>query len=588
MHFSLIPKDGSETSRISVSPDVSGRIVLKPEEVSGEVEAIEFHDEFFTAQAGEDGFLLAPSYFSSGDSVYADFIPREDCEKVFDEIAMPLYASGKPGHVIMVIVEGMEYEFDLVCGVKDGRYYMYPRFKLECGFYEPIILHCHHFTGENADIAALARFYRDEVLLKQERPLRERVKDQPVLKQALLGPKVRIRMGWKAMPPVVIEQDPRMPQPVHCALTFDRMRDIIDAFKKAGIDNAEFCLVGWNVGGHDGQYPDLLPVEPSCGGEEALKRLNEYARSQGYLIGAHTNNHDSYSGAETFAMRDMQRGKDGNVLMGGKWCGGQSRFICPKVTNDKYLERDMNTVKDLGFAGTHYFDVTALVCQSPCFHPDHPLNRKQASECRRESFAVARQTFGASSSEGCLPYAIGTLDYGLYMLWTAKKSGEDIGIFNHSFPFRFIAEHGLVHYNCYSNTVNAPLKDDPSAALLNLALGGQPCFYYYSKFRKDSPWGQVDLTADGPEDLAAGVELIRKDYECYKKFRDLQLLFIQDIRSPGENVIETCYEDGTRTLFNGTSAEYRWNGGFNSPPLSLARISADGNLVTLCKANLEV
>ena len=46
-----------------------------------------------------------------------------------------------------------------------------------------------------------------------------------------------------------------------------------EAMKNAGIDKAELCLVGWNVRGHDGRWPQAFPVEPALGGEEELHWL---------------------------------------------------------------------------------------------------------------------------------------------------------------------------------------------------------------------------------------------------------------------------------------------------------------------------
>ena len=47
----------------------------------------------------------------------------------------------------------------------------------------------------------------------------------------------------------------------------------IKEFKSQGIDKAEFCLVGWNVSGHDGRFPQLSPVEERLGGEKKLRKF---------------------------------------------------------------------------------------------------------------------------------------------------------------------------------------------------------------------------------------------------------------------------------------------------------------------------
>ena len=55
--------------------------------------------------------------------------------------------------------------------------------------------------------------------------------------------------------------------PVTAYVTFDRVKDIIDACDAAGVGKAEYCLVGWNYRGHDGRWPQMFPVEPLLGGE---------------------------------------------------------------------------------------------------------------------------------------------------------------------------------------------------------------------------------------------------------------------------------------------------------------------------------
>ena len=123
--------------------------------------------------------------------------------------------------------------------------------------------------------------------------------------------------------------------------------------------------------------------------------------------------------------------------------------------------------------------------------------------------------------------------------------------------------------------MNAPLKDDRKLPLLNLAYGGRPMFYYYSKFRKDSPWGNRDLLCGTEKELREGVEIIRQDYERYKKMRDLQYEFIDDILEPAENVVVTVYGNGMKTIFNGSDHEFRYETGDVIPPLTLARFSPE-------------
>ncbi|MBP5182357.1 MAG: hypothetical protein J6331_04950 [Lentisphaeria bacterium] len=575
MFFEIGRKNGG-TQRIEAKETFDGRIVLDKGVVPGDAETISFHDDAFTAQTGEKGFFLIPSVAFCQETRLTFFREREDAEEVFRDNDMPLFARAGEGKALLAVVEGMKLDYELVVGVKAGQYYLYPRFLMETGMYENIVLKYFRLTGEEATPAGMARTYRN-VLLKggEVRPLRERVREQSILAESLTGPQVRVRMGWKPMPPAVLEQDRNDPPPVHVAVTFDRFRDVLEEFKKQGIDHAEFCLVGWNKGGHDGQYPDLLPVEEALGGEEALKKLTKRAKEMGYLMGAHTNIYDSYSSAERWKKEDMIFTEKGEAAKGGQWCGGQSYLICPKQTQKKFVEEDMNVLKELGFNGTQYFDVNSILPPLPCHNPGHPLNRKEAAFWRNESFRTARKYFGATSSEGSLDFAVPALDFALYIRFLQPEKPHPM--LDEMVPFREIVYHGILHYNYSPRTVNAPLKEDPRLPFLALAFGAQPMFYYYSKFLKDSPWGDRDLECGTDKALKDGVAMIRREYDSYKLLRDLQYLFIDEIRELEKDVFVTRYEDGTCTFFNGSNSDKVFRG-VTARPLTLVRLDPDNRV----------
>ncbi|MBO4631710.1 MAG: hypothetical protein J5858_07285 [Lentisphaeria bacterium] len=578
MHFEIKRKNGALEKAVVQAAD-GCRVILKRSAVPIDAESICFYDEDFSAEAGDSGFFLMPSLYYCHDTMLTRFTNRADTEGVYPENDMPLYACSRNGKMILAIVEGMEMDYELVIGVKDGHYYLYPRFRLETGMDEDIVIRYYLLSGEDSTPGGMARFYRKYLLDHgMIRPMRERIKEQSILAESLMGPQTRVRMAWKPMPPEILEQDRNNPPPVHAAVTFDRFQDVIREFRKQGIDHAEFCLVGWNKGGHDGQYPDLLPVEEALGGEEALKHLTRCAKENGYLMGAHTNIYDSYSSAARWERSDMIHTQNGEVDKGGKWCGGQSYLICPKQAHEKLVTEDMDTLARLGFNGTHYFDVNSMIGPRPCYNPAHPLSRKEAAQWRIKSFEAARSRFGAVSSEGSLGFAMGSLDFALYAIF--GKPDKPFPMLDEAVPFRQIVYHGIVHYNYSAKTVNAPLKDDPKLPLWALANGAQPMYYYYSKFRTDSPWGNNDLECGTDEQLRKGVAMIREGYENYKKLRDLQYLFIDDIQEPEKDILITRYEDGTVTVCNGSSGSYRYHG-IAVNPLSLARLSPEGRVTAV-------
>ena len=100
--------------------------------------------------------------------------------------------------------------------------------------------------------------------------------------------------------------------PVKVACDFDRVGDILEELKRQGVDKAEICLVGWNVKGHDGRWPQAFPVCEELGGEEKLRALIQKAQKMGYQITCHTNSTDQYEIADCYDAENTR------VLRNGK------------------------------------------------------------------------------------------------------------------------------------------------------------------------------------------------------------------------------------------------------------------------------
>lgn len=103
----------------------------------------------------------------------------------------------------------------------------------------------------------------------------------PEIKYAADSLYIRVRLAWKPAPSPVEDQTPETEPPLHVACTFEDVERIMRSYKEAGVDKAEFCLVGWNSKGHDGRWPQVFPVEEELGGEEGLLKLIAEAKRLG-------------------------------------------------------------------------------------------------------------------------------------------------------------------------------------------------------------------------------------------------------------------------------------------------------------------
>lgn len=217
-----------------------------------------------------------------------------------NEWHLPIGGIKKSDGAYYYIVKGLRHEHAATARAKGGEYSLSIVFnigKMAFKPYEDIEVEFRRLGGKDADYSAIARDYRKYLLDSGAcRPISERL--SPELAYACDAPELRIRLAWKPAPPKIEEQTVENEPEVIVKMTFGEVEDFISGLKAAGVEKAQICLVGWNVSGHDGRWPTAFPVEPRLGGEEGLKKLVKFARSQGYQIVCHTNSTDIYSISE--------------------------------------------------------------------------------------------------------------------------------------------------------------------------------------------------------------------------------------------------------------------------------------------------
>lgn len=545
--------DGS-TKIVSI-PDFSRELVLKVNDLPENLSYVDIFPEYFTAETGELGSFVIPSVEGSHHAAQTFFTKRVDVETCYPESSMPIFGICRENEAIMALVTGMRFEYSLIVGVHQGNYYLYPRFVLNGErAYEDIEITYITLNGAEACWQGMARYYRKFQLdCGNCRPLKKRAAENPVLAELCEGIEVRIRLAWKPVPSTVAEQTPETEPPVHAELTFRQVSEIIDEFHRQGIEHANFCLVGWNIGGHDGRFPDLFPVEPKCGTAEEFQAIFTKARSYGYLITCHTNLSEGYSIAKRFDLDNTLKRKDGTPERGGNWGGGKSYVLCPEQAYKVYLKDDMQMMKELGCCGAHYFDVISIWPPQACYDKRHPLTRRENAMWRSKILQAARDEIGASASEGGWDSCIGALDYALYPAFFFKEASEKYPLLDKAIPLWFMVYHGILLYNCFTASVNANIKHDKALRLYNYAWGGRPITYINSSFIKGlNPWGEEDLRCESMEQFSRELMTVKLDYDQYRSFRTLQFETIIDYQEPVEGVMVITYSNGWGMLTNAT------------------------------------
>lgn len=522
--------------------------VFLPQEQVGEgCKYVDFLYDEFCATSGDEGYFVVPLEAQTG-TYMIRFTPREDTEYVSVFSCMSCYGWNKGEQGTLVIITGMKYDYGMVAGVQEGMYYLYPRFYMDGDYpYEDIAVRLYRL--ELGDYSAMARTYRQYQIEELGCvPLKNRVQADPRLRKSAEAINVRIRQGWKPVPPPVEEQTLETEPEMHTACTFDRVGELAREFKRQGIEKTEFCLVGWNTRGHDGRFPQIFPVEEKLGGEEALRHLIRTVKELGYGIVCHDDATAAYRIADCWDEEYILKHKDGSLYKRPKlWAGGRPYKICPQREYEKFEVPNMEKLSDLGFEGIHYIDVITILELLKCYDQAHPCTRKDSAMWYRRIMKLARERFGGFSSEGSYDFAADCLDYILYASFHLDDQNTP-DICDEHIPFWQIAYHGIILYNPGTFTLNYSVKQKANR-LKYFEYGGRPLAVYYANFRSGEKWldhwmGREDLLCDTDEQLRFSVEKVKQMAQDYALMEKVRFAFMDRHEKLAEGIFRTTYSNG--------------------------------------------
>ena len=554
----------SET--VSLAPSADGETLRLGREkiVSMKAKRLDIVPDFGAAKKGEAGYWFSPyGYYGEWDRTDGEFVAGGE------RMNMPMYGWATPRGAWLAIITSLPYYGSEVVCAKDGEYRVGYRIGPElCKEpYEDLEIEFHRRPA-GTGYAGLAKIYRDHQLAcGAVRPLVDRVKDNPVLKYAVESPEIRIRQAWKPVPSPMPYQTPETEPPVRPVVTFDRVRDIVSALRSNCVERTEICLVGWNVGGHDGRWPQALPAEPKLGGTNKLRETVAFARKSGYLIVPHGNFIEGYTIADIWSDEIAAKERDGKTrhLAGTMcWGGGQPISICPQRAYEAICTKVMPEMADVGFRGLGYFDVVSILCANLCWDPCHPCDWKSGAEWWGRCAELSKRLFGGFASEGAVDHFAGSLDSVLYASFDSPRSiekswreGKELAKGHR--PIFQLVYNGIIVSNPFTFTVNFTAQDRYSQLKL-LEYGGRPNFYFYSKFMSDpkKDWmGKDDLRCETDGQLAWSVGKIKEGCDIYAKFAHLQYQFMTDHEEIAPGVFRTAWANGESLVVDYKHGEWR-------------------------------
>ncbi len=366
-------------------------------------------------------------------------------------------------------------------------------------------------------------------------PLKARTAGNPVLAYSAGAMRTKIFHGHKPR-----SLDGNVPMKTYA--TFEQSEKILDAMRAAGLRKAVVTLVGWNLGGHDGAYPQKFPVEPALGGEDGLRRLIAKAKAMGYQIVPHDNLSDMYMIGQTFDPDVVMRHADGTPIMGGIWGGGQGFKSCPAAYFDRFGP-DVTRIKDLGFEGHYYVDAQSNPLFR-CHSPLHPADEEQFALAQCRTTQCYRVLYGAVSQEMVPAFALPFVDEGglhspYNIGWCLARGDENLKrIVDRVVPFYQLAVHGLINYQ--ESWVHGYRKIGARKGILRaLSFGARPSM--------EVSWvggSNGDPYQDSIRDVAFGYRL------AFEELAGTHVEPVADFEELAPEASRIVYADGTSLTVN--------------------------------------
>ena len=532
---------------------------------------------FGSASEGDEGHLVIAQQ-SGALCHFHDKKPGQHWVSVYQsscQCPMPLFGVVRGTSAVAGIITSGQFDARFCVSTSWGpqnQYAIDPGFTLrsfrdEKRLPDDIAVEYHFLPAAEANWLGMGKRYRQYNFARRGiQPLRVRAAATPALAYSAGALEVRIRLGVKPVPCEIKEQTPETEPAMRVFCDFARVRDILDEFHRQGIARTEFCLVGWNRGGHDGRFPQLFPVEPKLGGEEALRTTIKHGQSLGYQMVAHDCYMDAYRISEDWNEEFLRKAQDGKPRKGGAWGGGQSYNVCLARAYELFAKRNLPRTRALGFQGLHYSDVLSIIGPFPCYDAHHPQTRQQDAEATVRILALAQKTFGGSQSEGSLDFTAPALDRLLYVdcdkwLPLMKRPYVDTCV-----PLYETVYHGVLLYSLSTETVNS--QPGEASYLRTIEYGAAPLAYFYGHFVLDASknWlGKRDYHYDDAAGLKQTVTGLRRVYDDVERLKHLQMEFIEGHRQIADDVFETTYSNGQRVVVNYREQPYPLSSGGTVP-----------------------
>ena len=539
----IVSFDGADREyALSARPDGAKRLRIPVCDIARGTKNLYICADEFTADKGDEGYFIVPNLGYGNMGLF-----KYDNGKMLYDLQMSFWGVKSKKGTYVAIAKGLNLEAKIELEAVKGKHRLKTKYeisKIDFDPYEDIIIDYYKLGGENAGYVDMAKKYRQYQLERGEVvPLKERVKNNPELKYTVESPFIRIKMANNKHPKGMKGYNDARWDTVEHELnimhSFDSFMEVMTKIRNAGVKEAVMCFVGWQVGGFDGYFPDLFPVEERLGGEAKMREAIKLGKSFGFRMTTHINNHNMYKRAKRWSEENVSKNRKGQPRVYCYWPGGQAYHTCFQTICDRYMDSDIAHLKSMGLNAPQHVDVTSAIRPSPCCDPLHPCNRKQTAQNQIRLGLKYREAFGGFTSEAGFDHVASVLDYALYTSRVYRSQRHKPNLAAKSLtewdvlPVWQIVYHGIILSNPDWDTIDCYLKPKGHEWRLKfIECGGRPTFYW-TDYKKQSD-----------------IDAIAEAYREYLPMRRLQYEFIDRHEKLAENVVLVGYSDGSEIIVN--------------------------------------
>ncbi len=176
-------------------------------------------------------------------------------------------------------------------------------------------------------------------------------------------------------------------------LTFDALIPRLKALKQAGVERAILHIGGWNRKGYDAQYPDILPANPACGGDEGMRRLTEAIAELGYICTPHDDIGIISMNAPSYNEKYLSRYADGSIINGGIYREAQNHITSGEGQMHLAKRNTPEVKRRYPALNGYLYDVSTSVQPLEDYSHTPPTNMEQDLQNRVAGFQITREAF---------------------------------------------------------------------------------------------------------------------------------------------------------------------------------------------------